>query len=104
MRNKTKLKNELCGILDKNRKLVWTQDADLRTWTEHFMELLNVQTDYEGIPENNYTTENSNVPENTEVNMLDMETVMRHMKNNKSPGYAELLTDMIKATGPPGTQ
>jgi hypothetical protein len=30
---------------------------------EHCMELLNVQTDSEDISENNYTTDNSNVPE-----------------------------------------
>jgi hypothetical protein len=41
------------------------------------------------ITENNYTTENSNIPDNTEVNMLDLETGMRQMKN-KSPGYNEL--------------
>jgi hypothetical protein len=36
---------------------------------EHFIELLNVQTDSEDITEHNYTTENSNVPDNTEVNV-----------------------------------
>jgi hypothetical protein len=38
----------------------------------HFMELLNRQTDSEDITENNYTTENSNVPDKIQVNMLDM--------------------------------
>jgi hypothetical protein len=61
MRNKMKPKTELCSILDKDGKLVWTEDAYLRTWMEHFMELLSVQTDNEDITENSYTTGNSNV-------------------------------------------
>jgi hypothetical protein len=61
---------------------------------ELFMELLNVQTDSEDIT----------IPDKIEVNMLGIETAMRQMKNNKSPGYAELTTDMIKAAGPIGTQ
>jgi hypothetical protein len=44
------------------------------------------------------------VPERIEVNMFDMETAIRQMKNNKSPGYDELTTDMITAAGPIGTQ
>jgi hypothetical protein len=36
--------------------------------------------------------------------MLPLETVMRQMKNNKSPGYNELTADIIKAAGPIGTQ
>jgi hypothetical protein len=51
MRNKTKPKTELCSTLDRNGKLVWTQDTYLRTWMKHFMELLNVQTDSEDITE-----------------------------------------------------
>jgi hypothetical protein len=35
--------------------------------------------------------------------MLDLETLMRQMKNNVSPGN-ELRTDMIKVAGPVGTQ
>jgi iron uptake system EfeUOB component EfeO/EfeM len=56
------------------------------------------------ITENNYSTENSNVPDKMEVNMSDLETVMRQMKNNKSSGYNELTTDMIKAAVTTGTQ
>jgi hypothetical protein len=104
MRNKSKPKTELCSIIDRNGKLVWTQVAYLRTWVKHFMELLNVQADNEGIIENNYTTENSNVLYKIEVYMLDLETVMRQMKNSKSPSYNELIIDMIKAAGPIGTQ
>jgi hypothetical protein len=36
---------------------------------EHFTELLNVQNDRGDITENNYTTENSNVPVEIEVNV-----------------------------------
>jgi hypothetical protein len=36
--------------------------------------------------------------------MLDLQTAMRQMKNNKSPGYDELTTDMIKTAGQTGTQ
>jgi hypothetical protein len=54
---------------------------------EHFMELLNIQADREDITENKYTTENSNIPDKTEVNMLDLETVVRQMKNNTLPGF-----------------
>jgi hypothetical protein len=36
--------------------------------------------------------------------MLDLEIAMRQMKNNTSPGYDELTTNMIKAAGPIGTQ
>jgi hypothetical protein len=104
MRYKTKLKTELRSKLDKNGKLVWTEDACLRTWMKHIMVLLNIQADNEDIPENIYTTENSNVPDKIEVNILDIETLMRHTKNNKPQGYAELSTDMIKVTGPTGTQ
>jgi hypothetical protein len=71
---------------------------------EHFMELLNGQTDSEYITENNYSTENSNVPDKVEVNMLDLETTMRQIKYNKSPGYNELTIDMIKAAEPIVTQ
>jgi hypothetical protein len=104
MRNKRKHKTELCNILDRNGKLVWVQDICLRTCVEHFMELLNVQTDSEDITEKNYTTDNSNIPDKLEVNMLDLETVVRQMKNNKSPGCYELTTDLIKAGGTIGTQ
>jgi hypothetical protein len=51
---------------------------------EHLMELLNIQTDSEDITENNYTTDINNVPDKIEVNMLDVETAVRQMKNNKS--------------------
>jgi hypothetical protein len=71
---------------------------------EHFMELLSVQNNSEDITENNHTTENSNVLDKIEVNMLDLETVTRKMKNNKSQGHDELTIDMIKAAGPVGTQ
>jgi hypothetical protein len=60
--------------------MVWTQDASLRTWMEHFMESLSVQTDSEDIIENNYTTHSSNVPDRTEVNMLNLETAVRQIK------------------------
>jgi hypothetical protein len=33
-----------------------------------------------------------------------MKTVMRQMKNNKYPGYDELLVDKIKTLGPVGSQ
>jgi intergrase/recombinase len=56
------------------------------------------------ITENNYTTENSNVPDKKEVNMLDLETVMKQIKNNKSLGYKELTNYIIKAAGPIGAQ
>jgi hypothetical protein len=36
---------------------------------DHFMELPNVQTEREDITENNYITDNSNVPDKTEVNV-----------------------------------
>jgi hypothetical protein len=72
MSNKAKLKAELCSILDRNGKLVWTQDAYLSTWVEHFMELLNVQTDSEDITENSCTTDSSNIPEKIEVNTLNL--------------------------------
>jgi hypothetical protein len=36
--------------------------------------------------------------------MLDVGTVVRQMKNNKSPGYDELPIDVIQAAGPIGTQ
>jgi hypothetical protein len=36
--------------------------------------------------------------------MLDVETAVRQMKNNKSWGYDELTTDIIKAAGPIGIQ
>jgi hypothetical protein len=49
----------------------------------HFIELLNGQNDSENITENNYTTENSNVSDMIQVNMLDMKTAMRQTKNNK---------------------
>jgi hypothetical protein len=62
----------------------------------------NVQT--EDITENSCITENSNTPNKMEANMLDFETVMTQMKNNKSPGYDELTIDLIKAAGPSGTQ
>jgi hypothetical protein len=39
----------------------------------------------------------------TEVNVLDLETAVMQIKNNKSPVYNEL-TDMIKAAGPIRTQ
>jgi hypothetical protein len=70
---------------------------------EHCMELLNVQTESEDITENNYTTENSNIPDKIDINLLDLETAVRQIKNNKSPGYDEL-TDMIKAAEPIRTQ
>jgi hypothetical protein len=60
IRNETKLKTELCGILNKNSKLVWTQDAHLRTCIGHFVELLSGQTEREDVTENNYTTEHNN--------------------------------------------
>jgi hypothetical protein len=41
------------------------------------MELLNVKPATENITENKYTTENSNVPDKTEVTKLDIETAMR---------------------------
>jgi hypothetical protein len=44
------------------------------------MELLNVQTDSDDITENSYTT---NIPDKIEVSMLDLETVVWQMKNNK---------------------
>jgi hypothetical protein len=44
--------------------------------------------------------ENSNIPYKIEVNVLDLETAVRQMQNNKSPGYDELTTNMIKAAGP----
>jgi hypothetical protein len=72
MRNKTKSKTEPSSIRDKNRKLVWIQAAYLRTWIEHFVELLNGQTDSEDITENNHITQNSNVPDKAEVNMLHL--------------------------------
>jgi hypothetical protein len=102
IRNKMKPKTELCSTLDRIRTLVWTQDAYLRTWMEHFMGLLNGQMDSEDITENNYTTEDTNIPDKIEVNMLDLETAVRPMKN-KSPRSDELTTDMIKAAGPIGT-
>jgi hypothetical protein len=71
---------------------------------EHFMELLNVQTDSEGITGNSYTIDNNNIPDKVGVNMLDLESVVRQMKNNKSPGYDELTTNVIKAAGPIGVQ
>jgi hypothetical protein len=52
MRNKTKPKTELCSILDRNGKLVWTQDTYVRTWIEHFVELLNGETDSKDITAN----------------------------------------------------
>jgi hypothetical protein len=55
--------------------------------TLHFMELLNRQTDSEDITANNYTTDNSNVPDKTEVRVLDLERAVRQMKNNKPPEY-----------------
>jgi hypothetical protein len=67
------------------------------------MELLNGQTDSEDITEN-YITENSNIPDKIQVNTLDLERVMRQMKNNKSPGYDELTVDMTKTAGPTETQ
>jgi hypothetical protein len=67
-------------------------------------ELLNVQTDSKDITENTYTTDSNNVPDKIEVNMLDLETAVRQMKNDKSPGYDELTTEMIKTVGPIGTQ
>jgi poly-D-alanine transfer protein DltD len=73
-------------------------------WMDHFVKLLNVQSDSEHITENSFTTENDCVPDKVEVNMLDLETVMRQMKNNKSPGFDDLIMDMIKAAGPVGTQ
>jgi hypothetical protein len=36
--------------------------------------------------------------------MFNLDTAMRRMKSNRSPGYDELTTDMIKAAGPIGTQ
>jgi hypothetical protein len=107
MMNKAKPKTEMCSIIDKDRKLLWTQDAYLRILMEHFMALLNGQTDSEDITYNNNTTENSNIPdkiENIFYNMLDLETVKRQMKYNKLPGYVELTTDIMKAAGPIGTQ
>jgi hypothetical protein len=71
---------------------------------EKYMELVNGQTEGEDITEKNYATENSNVPGNIEENMLHLETALRQMKNNKSPGYVEVTSDMIKAAGPIGTQ
>jgi hypothetical protein len=82
MRNKTKPKTELCSILNKSGKLVWTQDAYLRTCVEHFMELLNGQTDSEDIADNSCTAECSNVLDKIQVNMSDLETAMRQVKNN----------------------
>jgi hypothetical protein len=41
MGNMMKPNTELCSILDKNRKFVWTEDTNLRTWVEYFIELLN---------------------------------------------------------------
>jgi hypothetical protein len=71
---------------------------------EHFMELLNGQTDSEDITENNCIAENSYVPDKIEVNMLSLESAVRQMKNNKSPGYGELSVDIIKVAGPIGIQ
>jgi hypothetical protein len=48
---------------------------------EDFIELLNGQTDSEDFRENNYTTDNSNVPDKAKVSMLDLKTAMRQMKN-----------------------
>jgi hypothetical protein len=45
------------------------------------MELLNVQIGSD-VTENSYNTDNTYVPDKTEVNMLDMETAVRQMKNN----------------------
>jgi ferric iron reductase protein FhuF len=90
MRNKMKPKTELCSVLDKNGKLVWTQEAYLRVWMVHFMELLNGQTDSEDITGNNYTTENNNVLDKIEVNMLEFETAIWQIKNNESSGYDKL--------------
>jgi hypothetical protein len=79
---------ELCSILDRNGKLVWTQDAYLRRWMEHFMKLLTVQTDSEDITENNYTTENGYVPDKIQVNkktdiqQLSYQSTRRETGNN----------------------
>jgi hypothetical protein len=56
------------------------------------------------ITENNCITENSNIPDKIKVNILHLETATRQMKNNKSPGYAKLITAIIKAAEPAGTQ
>jgi hypothetical protein len=40
---------------------------------EHFIELLNVQTDSEDITENNYPTKNCNIPEKIEVKFGNIE-------------------------------
>jgi iron uptake system EfeUOB component EfeO/EfeM len=68
------------------------------------MELLNGQTDCEDITENNYTTENCDLLDKIQVNVLHLETAMMQTKNNKSLGYNKLTTDMIKAPGPIGTK
>jgi hypothetical protein len=99
IRNKTKPKTELCSILDKNENLVWTKDAFLRTWMEHSMELLNGSIDRK-----NYIIENRNIPEKIEVNIFNLETAMRQMKNNKSPEHDKLTTNTTKAARPIGKQ
>jgi hypothetical protein len=76
--SKTKPNTELCSILNKNQKLVSTQDAYLRTQIKNCTELLNGQTNNtDDITGNSYTTENSNIPDKTKVNMSDLETAMR---------------------------
>jgi hypothetical protein len=64
MRKKTKPKTELCSTLDRNRKLTLILGHGQNT-----SQLLNVQTDCEGTADNNYTTDNSNIPDKIEVNV-----------------------------------
>jgi hypothetical protein len=47
---------------------------------EQGMELLNVQTDSEDITENIHTTDNCNIPDKIDINMLYLETAVRQMQ------------------------
>jgi hypothetical protein len=67
---------------------------------EHFVKLFSGQTGSKNITENNYTTENSNIPHKMEVSILNLKTTIRQMKNNKSLVYHKLSINMIKAAGP----
>jgi hypothetical protein len=104
MRDKRKPGTVLCSTQGRKGKLVCKQRAYIKTWVEHFTDLLNVQTVFECITENSYTSDYDNAPDKVQVNMLDLEAAMRRMKNSKSPGYEESTIYKLKSAGPIRTQ
>jgi hypothetical protein len=100
MRNKMKSKSELCIILDRNGKLGFDHKTLYRrAWMEHFMELLNVQTDSEDIKENSYIPENSNIPDKVKGKVVLLHSIEEQLGERRYNSYSFLTPALEGVSG-----